>query len=770
MVTQVIPLEGIDKAGIIMDSPAVTLPPGAWTNARNVRFHSNAIRKMKGELDVFENLGLNAIQHIDYWENPNVRCYLIINREAGRDLAYLMNVNGDGTVNLSSARGDFTQSDSWSSFQYNGGYSLVVNNAIDEPRHITVQLGGSKNLNSQGTFAALPNWDSYASGTIAAGFISVSAEILIPFGNLMIAGALTERSTPQLDFIENIEVTGATAATVTFASTTSLAAGDQFQVVGDTTYEWTWTVTGDGTLIEPDETRTFTVTSPFNKTYTVVSKTGASVTCSVTDAFVGTQADSLTLPDQTTDTATPYSNMIPPYAAKVEVTSYHTRDVDGSSTIPVINRDLNGVVRASSVAPPGAIPTNWNPFASGPGTADELNLADTGKITAIAELRGNLFVYTSDTITQLRVSANGLTAVPITKEYGALTQSGVFGFQGTHLVVGSDDIYIFAGNPGDIKSIADGRMRDYFLSELDSTTFRNLQIVRNQIEEELWICYPLDQTGLLKEALIWNYTNNTFTLRDLPSVVSMTRGPIPGQGTSGSMYDFSKLTTFSGDIEFTRADGTRTSQPIGGSAFTATTLAADVQNAINGQTGFAAYQVDETVVFIDTRVGKNAWSIRLTIDGVDDPLEPTAFTGNLNDALERPWSQGQLNEARNYTVMATSEAMLAADVGYEGVTKDSFFERYNFQFAPSKDTEILSALFLQTEGTEQLKVIVTPIESAGEGRAITGGSEYMFALASDYKIDTRVTSRLVKLRFELTGEADWSIASIDLEVGKRGTR
>ena len=46
----------------------------------------------------------------------------------------------------------------------------------------------------------------------------------------------------------------------------------------------------------------------------------------------------------------------------------------------------------------------------------------------------------------------------------------------------------------------------------------------------------------------------------------------------------------------------------------------------------------------------------------------------------------------------------------------------------------------------------------------------MFALASDYKIDTRVTSRLVKLRFELMGKMDWSIASIDLEVGKRGTR
>ena len=207
-------------------------------------------------------------------------------------------------------------------------------------------------------------------------------------------------------------------------------------------------------------------------------------------------------------------------------------------------RNLNSVVRASDVAAPGTIPQNWDPFRS-TGTADEIVISDTGLITAMLPLRGSVYVYTSDTITQLRITPQGLRSAVTTKEYGALSQAAVFEFKGQHIVIGSDDIYIFSGNPGDIKSIADGRVRKFFYDNLHASFLEDMQIIRNQAFDELWICFAnLDSgDGSYNEALIWNYADNVWTKRDLPDVQNMAVGPIPGAGSARTVVTIPDGTT-----------------------------------------------------------------------------------------------------------------------------------------------------------------------------------------------------------------------------------
>ena len=154
MPTQVIPIEGIDKAGVIYDSPASTLPPGAWTDALNIRFDDGAIRRMKGQTTIFTHPDLTDIQHVVYWENPNVRCYVVINREMAGDTAYLVTVGGDGNAIVDN-KGVFTRSNNWTSTQFNGGYSIIINNGINAPQHITVQLGGTSNISSITSYVVL---------------------------------------------------------------------------------------------------------------------------------------------------------------------------------------------------------------------------------------------------------------------------------------------------------------------------------------------------------------------------------------------------------------------------------------------------------------------------------------------------------------------------------------------------------------------------------------------------------------------------------------
>ena len=407
MPTQIIPIEGIDKLGLIADQPAVNIPPGAWSDVSNVRFDDGAIRKIKGHIEIFDDHGLTNIQHIAYWENPNTRYYIVINRTTV-DTVYTLELESTGDTILVS-RGEFDtptvgQRDSWQSLQFNGGFTIIVNNGLVAPEHITAQTG--TDLADAVQFAVLTNWQSYTPTGLAA-VTSVTANIIIAEGNVLLAGGLVERDT-------------------------------------------------NGDLV----------------------------------------------------------------------------------------RNLNSVVRVSDVAAPGTIPDNWNPFDT-TGTADEIIISDTGLITAMLPLRGSVYVYTSDTITALRITPQGLRSSVITKEYGALSQAAVFEFKGQHIVIGSDDIYIFSGNPGDIKSIADGRVRKFFYDNLHASFLEDMQIIRNQAFDELWICFAnLDSgDGSYNEALIWNYTDNVWTKRDLPDVQNMAVGPIPGAGSARTVVTIPDGTT-----------------------------------------------------------------------------------------------------------------------------------------------------------------------------------------------------------------------------------
>ena len=224
MPTQIVPIEGIDKLGFIPDMPSVNLPAGAWTDVNNVRFDDGAIRKFKGHLSIFSDDLFTDIQHIAYWENPNTRYYIVINRflavtmgnmdpatgmnatadVAAGDIVYTLQLNADATTTVVArtprlAIPTGTERDFWESVQFNGGFSIVINNGRRTPQDITAQTGTA--LADTVMFTDLPGWDSYLIGdppeTGATDTrntaVSVTANIIIAEGNVLLAGGLVER-------------------------------------------------------------------------------------------------------------------------------------------------------------------------------------------------------------------------------------------------------------------------------------------------------------------------------------------------------------------------------------------------------------------------------------------------------------------------------------------------------------------------------------------------------------------------------------------------
>ena len=523
MPEQILPLTGLDQTGVILDNPPVSLPPTAFSDALNVRFKDGAVRKMEGELNIFPDLNVTddpsaTIKYVAWWANPNLsflnRGYFLVIMEhyaasddpSRNDYAYLVNPEG-----LHSRKGVFQvdTNAAWQHTFFQGGFSIVINNGLEAPQYIT-DPDGNQSLADVPNFSPLPGWESYRINEtrISDTFTDLNTTTFTLLGALAVddMNMFTER---------DIMITIVRGATTRTGTATGLGTVND----ADGAFLATVSISGQSTVVtfqsDPNDDNTATVQVGDQVTILERSLNPVDVTAGVVRSF----GDFLVA-----------GNLV-------------ERD---QSTRAVI-RSLTGVVRSSDVALPGQIPTNWNPFAAGVSTADEFVLSDTGIVQDMVELQGNLFIYSNQSISQMRQTGNvqvPLAVTPVTDSYGAQTTEAVLEFDGRHFVVGSQDIYIFGGHPGSIQSISDGRVRRRFFEELNPLHEQRMFCLRYQQRDEIWICYPTTTSisGECDRALIWNYRLNNWTIRQLDSVVSGNIGPVPGGGVPNSTISFTGQT------------------------------------------------------------------------------------------------------------------------------------------------------------------------------------------------------------------------------------
>lgn len=204
-----------------------------------------------------------------------------------------------------------------------------------------------------------------------------------------------------------------------------------------------------------------------------------------------------------------------------------------------------GTIRVSVQAGTGSIPNIWAPGLT-TDTADEFELSSTSPVLDMAELRGNMFVYSSDSISILTIGAT-TRVQPYSKSYGILSTDCVVEFDGRHFVVDRNDIYIHNGS-GAIDSIADFRIKDYFFDNLNQSQIDKVHVVRDSRHKEIWLCYPKGSSTLCNEALIYQYKTNTWTKRQLGN----TSWAFVGPANESSAWQYGK------DVVYMTTDGNQT--------------------------------------------------------------------------------------------------------------------------------------------------------------------------------------------------------------------
>ena len=519
MADEIINIVDVASKGVVIDTPPIALGPNLFTDARNVRFKDGAIRKMEGELllnNITSDLNAGAgqafgkVRYFAVWENPNrqplgayylwVVDYVVNSITVGQKV-YIQDHSGtkrDITPSsLNSGNGFQFTTSGWQHTLFSGGFSFIINNGLDKPHYILDTPGNIDIANI--VLAELPGWDSY----------NVDQDVISDTWNT--SDSLVFDLGQKLDFsLNEVVVTVATAAKAAEAGTPA----------GTGTTNTTNFV--PGTL--PAYASLPTVTSSKFQIYTDTNT-------NTTVVYIGGMSDG-----NLVSVHVKSRNLVTVTAGVVEsfgdlLVAGNLTEKDGSNIV----RRLSGVVRTSDVAVPGSVPNNWNPFNTGVSTADEFTLSETNVIKDMKSLQSNMYIYSTDSIHVMRLTGNTnapVTFSSVTDEYGLLTTGGVIEYDGKHLVIGGSDIYVFAGNPGDIQSLSDGRIRQYFYNNLNPIYEQQLFTILNHRENEIWVCYPTlaSLAGECDEALIWNYRDNTWTLRDLDSVTAGSVGPIKGGG------------------------------------------------------------------------------------------------------------------------------------------------------------------------------------------------------------------------------------------------
>lgn len=192
------------------------------------------------------------------------------------------------------------------------------------------------------------------------------------------------------------------------------------------------------------------------------------------------------------------------------------------------------MVKWSSPADPGQVPFTWDE-TDPTNDAGENTLADTsGAIVDGRKLRDAFIIYKEDSVYSMTY-VGGVFVFSFRQlfdDIGALSKNAIAEFDGKHFVVGQGDVYVHNGVQK--TSPIDSKMRDYLFSNIRNDAFDRTFVVPDYSNTEMWVCYCSSDRNdpALKgcdKAVVWNWKENTWSVRDLPNIRYATYGIVDPQ-------------------------------------------------------------------------------------------------------------------------------------------------------------------------------------------------------------------------------------------------
>jgi len=187
-------------------------------------------------------------------------------------------------------------------------------------------------------------------------------------------------------------------------------------------------------------------------------------------------------------------------------------------------------LRWSDAIPEGAATNGadtWN-TASTASESGQASIGGTkGHLLNAVQLANELIIYKEDSIYSLNY-VGGTFTFEIREKFkdtGLFARDAVIDLgDGRHVLMATNDVMMHNGN--ELRSIIDDKVKTFLFSEIDTTYYYKTFLAHNKNKNEVWICYPATNapSGFPNRALIWNYRDDTWTVRELPGTNFIAKG------------------------------------------------------------------------------------------------------------------------------------------------------------------------------------------------------------------------------------------------------
>lgn len=213
-----------------------------------------------------------------------------------------------------------------------------------------------------------------------------------------------------------------------------------------------------------------------------------------------------------------------------------------------ITKDSNRfpmMVKWSSIADPGTVPDSWDETDATENTGEQ-DLADTpGFIVDMLPVGRSNIVYKEDAVVAMTfVNRTEVFDFEwLSQTFGLFTQNCVasVGRNTRHIAFGYDDVVALEGRR--IESVINRKNRRWLFNSLDEDNKKNAFVVTNTEFNEVWICFPETGNTWCNLALVYNWQDDSWGVRDLPDVSHAASGVLD-PGTSPLVYDSWTTTTY----------------------------------------------------------------------------------------------------------------------------------------------------------------------------------------------------------------------------------
>lgn len=202
----------------------------------------------------------------------------------------------------------------------------------------------------------------------------------------------------------------------------------------------------------------------------------------------------------------------------------------------------------SDVAGPGQVPGSWDAADASTHAGYQPFGELRAEFVDAVPLGDRLMIYAANTIHSAHYVGPQAGVFQFHKDLfsaGAMATNCVAPVemqgQPVHFVLGSGDFYMLDGVV--VRSVLDDRWRRILFESLEPDHYRNSFVVANQLEDEVWCCYPSDGNTYPNNALVYNYRANTIYHRSLPTGTTFgTWGrQTTGEATFGTINSVSTI-------------------------------------------------------------------------------------------------------------------------------------------------------------------------------------------------------------------------------------